>query len=539
MVICLWPAGSLSGQSHQIDKAKEGLREAGSPLFTVMNKESLGLNSPPTDLHIMPDGRVLVVAGAQLAFGDGVRWEVFNQAAGESVARALTVAVDTDGHIYQAIQGGFAQVVLGENGRWRLVKVADWPSAVASDRSVPRYVIVSGPQWFWHNNSGLILSWRPGQAVEAVGLSDTVSHIFQFQGRYYVCDWHEGAVTILPAPGEGSARLPQKILTEAFLTCSQPYQDDKLVVGTTVFGLQLFDGHSLQPFPTQGILSERLRVNSLCLVEGGFYAAAVENYGVVFFDEQGRTLQSLNRSLDHRLSRVLQLTPGHNGTIWGLLGEGIFRAEFPSRISHFEPIVNSGLATVHPNRSDGELWLIADNQLLRATYEKDGRLSGFVSDTPVNQSVFAFSCKPGRPVAGSEQGGYYRDKTGWVNFAPTSRNLRILQNESIDGQWLYCADNEIGWLRPAADGLAVQRHSVTGLGKVYNSVTDGQGDVWLECGSGRLSFSMCPGEYPRAGPRFSCSTVGCVLMSPIAFSGLTKPEPALSRTRNSPAPLPG
>jgi len=490
------PAG-LFGQSHQIGQAREGLLEAGSPLFTVLNQENLGLDTPPTDLHIMPDGRVLVVAGTQLAFGDGVRWEVFNQVAGEVAARALTVAVDADGRIYEAIQGGFAQVVFGENGRWRLKKVADWPAGVTADRSVPRHIIVSGAQWFWHNNSGLILSWRPGQTAQSVGLSDTVSHIFQFHGQFYVCDWHEGAVTLLPAPGEAASTEHKKVLTEAFLTCAQPYREDRMVVGTTVFGLQLFDGHSLQPFPAKGILSEKLRINSLCLLEGGFYSAAVENYGVVFFDEQGRTIQSLDRTLDHRLSRVLQLIPGHNGIVWGLLAEGIFRVEFPSRISHFEPIVNSGLATVHPNRSEGELWLIADNQLLHATYAKDGRLSGFVSDTPANQSIFALSCKPGRPVAGSEQGGYYRSKSGWVNFAPASRNLRILQNDPIDGQWLYCAENEIGWLRASDNGMEVQRHPIASLGKVYNSVTDGHGDVWLECGSGLLG-RIHPG-HPTEG----------------------------------------
>ena len=53
----------LRGQSHQMEKAEAGLLEAGSPLFTVLSTESLGLNSPPTDLHLMPDGRVSVVGG--------------------------------------------------------------------------------------------------------------------------------------------------------------------------------------------------------------------------------------------------------------------------------------------------------------------------------------------------------------------------------------------------------------------------------------------------------------------------------------------
>ena len=474
----------LLGQSHRMDKAQDGLQEAGSPLFTVLSKENLGLNSPPTDLHVMPDGRVLVVAGPQLAFGDGVRWEVFNQAADDPIARALSVGVDANGGIYQAIQGGFAHVVFGESGRWRLDKVADWPSDVTSDRPVPRFVIATGSQWFWHSNSGPITSWRPGQAARSLGSADTVSHIFPFRDAFYLCDWHQGSVTLLDAAGQGAAKFHPQILSDAFLTCAQPNKAGQMIVGTTVNGLQLFDGHTLHPFPAKGILSEGLRINSLCPVEGGYYAAAVENRGVVFFDEEGRTIQSLNHALDHRLSRVLQLVPGQNGIVWGLLSDGIFRIEFPSRVTHFEPIINSGLATVHPSRSEGKLWLIADNHLLRATYETDGRLSGFVSDTPANQSIFTSSCSLGMPVAGAAAGGYYRARSGWIRFAPESVNLRVLQDKPIDGLWLYCAENEVGWLRHTENGIEIQRHPAPGLRKVYNSVTDGRGEVWLEFGAG-------------------------------------------------------
>jgi len=478
------PVHRVDAQSHYIAQAGEGLLEAGSPQFTVLNKESLGLDTPPTDLQLLPDGRVLVVAGQQLAFGDGVRWSVFNQADNDPVTRALTVAVDETGVIYQAIKGGFARVVFGEDGRWRLQKVADWPADETFDRSVPRYAISAGAQWFWHSGSGPILSWRPGEAAHSFGNSPAVAHIFQLHDDFFLCNWSEGTVSVLPARGEARSAPRRQVLTEAFLTCAQAYRDGQIVVGSTVRGLQIFDGRTLRPFPIQGARTVGLRINSVCRTEGGYYAAAVENRGVIFFDEEGRTIESLDRSLDHRLSRVLKLNPGRNGIVWGLLADGIFRVEFPSRVSHYEAVISSGFTTVHPNRADGRLWLMADNRVLRAVYGTDERLIGFEPDTPPDQSTFAMSCGPGMPIAGAEKGGYYRDPAGWTLFAPGSRYLRILTNQPIDGQWLYCAENEIGWLRRSGSGLETRGQPLPGLGRVFNSVPDGHGTVWLEFGSG-------------------------------------------------------
>ena len=63
-----------------------------------MGPEALGLSTGPTDLHMLPDGRVLVVSQTELAFGDGVRWETFRSMPDQ--ANLLTkVAVDASGDL--------------------------------------------------------------------------------------------------------------------------------------------------------------------------------------------------------------------------------------------------------------------------------------------------------------------------------------------------------------------------------------------------------------------------------------------------------
>jgi drug/metabolite transporter (DMT)-like permease len=45
-------------QAHHIESASSGLIESGAPLFEVRNHQTLGLEAPPTDLHVLPDGRL-------------------------------------------------------------------------------------------------------------------------------------------------------------------------------------------------------------------------------------------------------------------------------------------------------------------------------------------------------------------------------------------------------------------------------------------------------------------------------------------------
>src|SRR5665213_3273070 len=113
-------------QSLLIEASSPGLIEAGAPLFEVRTYQTLGLDAPPTDLHVLPDGRLVLIAGPQIAIGDGVRWERFQQAADDPLTPAQTVAIDRDGVIYMGVTGGFARVEFGRDARWRLHVVAPW-----------------------------------------------------------------------------------------------------------------------------------------------------------------------------------------------------------------------------------------------------------------------------------------------------------------------------------------------------------------------------------------------------------------------------
>jgi hypothetical protein len=93
----------------------------------------------------------------------------------------------------------------------------------------------------------------------------------------------------------------------------------------------------------------------------------------------------------------------------------------------------------------------------RAVYDPQGRLSGFEIDSPPERFAFAFYTTLGMPIATTDRGVFMRTERGWMPFAPTSVNLRILEAAPRNGRWLYAAARELGWLWPTPAGLEFER----------------------------------------------------------------------------------
>ncbi len=474
-----------AAQALRIDAGSDGLLERGAPAFAVRSPEALGLTLPPTDIRLMPDGRVLVFAAQQLALGDGVRWKVFRQAVNEDPVTGANIVFDQDGSMYVGVRGGFARIEFQQDGTWRPVFAQALTPENTAAPPVARRVFESGGEWFWHSGSGAVRQWRPGQEVRSVGRGDTLEHVFTFREQHYIADRTTGNLWRVKADGVEAVPFSDEIAPSETITCAVPFDDQRLLTGTYGRGLKIFDGNRTAPFRDNGLLSGDVRINSLCETEGGLFAAAVENIGVVFFDRHGTTVQVLDRSYDHRLAHVRRLVPAPGGVIWGLLTDGILQVEFPSRVSHFEQLIGTGGATAHPHRHDGKLWLIADGSILRGDYDLDGRLKGFVPDTPAGRFAFTFSCAMGMPVTGTEKGVYLRTDSGWAQTLPETSYLRLLNVSPTNGRWLYGAVGEVGWLWPSEDGFDAERHSIPALGNVFNSVPDPDGGIWLELGSSR------------------------------------------------------
>jgi len=473
----------LCAESGTLPSAPAGKVETGVPSFIVLGRESLGFTSAPTDLHLLPDGRILIVSQREIAIGDGVRWETFQEAADDRQFIYSQVAVDGDGRIYAGINGAIARIDFGEDARWRFVPVL---SVAANDPY--EHVVQFSDTWLWYSGGGDVLSWKPGQAVRVARLSLAVEHIFAVGSDIFASSGSSGRINQLHfGGGPTPVPLSNPVATNT-VTSSAAFGPGRVLVGTVGDGIRVFDGKTLGPLQVAQSIGTRRRIRDVCEVGAGLYAAAVDMTGIVFFKQDGSTVQILGRALDHRLARVRRLVFSSKGVLWGLLDRGVLCVQFPSQLSDFEPLLSSVISYARPLRHDGILWILADGRLARAVYSEDGVLDRFEPDSPPGQFVWAVSEYQGKLFAGNEEGTYVRKKDGWQEIAAGAVDTRVgLGPPQPDGRIFYVGRDEIGWMRPTKDGYSVERIPVKGLGEVYNAVTDpGTSSVWLELGVDRV-----------------------------------------------------
>ncbi|WP_148218202.1 ATP-binding protein [Opitutus terrae] len=474
-----------AANSNLISSAPAGVVETGVPSFAVLGAYTMGLSTPPTDLHLLPDGQLLAVAQREIAFGDGVRWQVF-RAADEAPSIFGRIAVDDSGQIYFGIQGGIARLDLGADSRWRATQVCSLPAGAGMDDSTMISVTRVADDWYWHGGSGAIVAWRPGQTPTLAGTIGSVEQIFSVGEHIFVSEQASGGLYRMTSRRSAMERVAAAAqFASETVTCVVPYRPGVVLVGTSFNGLKLFDGTTLQPFGMPGLTGGGFRINDLCETADGMFAAAVDTVGVVFFDRQGRLVQVLDRSLDHRLARVQKLIYGP-GVLWARLNEGFARIEFPSPISRFEPLLASSLAYARPLRHDGWLWLLADGHAMRGIYNSVGRLERFESDGPPGRYVFALSSVGGELFATNETGIFLRRGRSWELIVAGVINARVITTLA-NGQLLYAARDEIGTLEAANDGFVVHRQSVPQLGDVFNAIQDAAGVFWFELGTSRVA----------------------------------------------------
>ena len=442
----------------------------------------------------MPDGRVLVVSEHEVVFGDGVRWDTF-LAEDEQERIISAVAVDAEGRIYAGLNGAIARLDLTSAGRWRYSVAAVVPTGAVSESPDLRWVSQLQGEWYWFGGTGTIVSWKPGEAAAVRGRVGGVDRIFTLGKDVFASEDTSGALFRLKDGAAPERVTAADVLVSESVTCAIPFGTDQLLVGTSSVGLKLFDGEaspSDRPFAEQPP-SDHGRVPG----GEGFYAAAVDTVGIVFFDREGRTVQVLEHSLDSRLARVRLLRYSNVGVLWALLDNAVVRVEFPSPISHFEPLIPSGLGFAQPLRHDGGLWVLASGRAMRGVYDAYGRLERFTDDTPPGRYLFTLLDVDGHLFASNEEGIFVHEPAGWIEVLPKIVNARIWAAKSADLGMYYLARGEYGVIRQVGQGYIARRIPAPNLADNFGVAIDAAGIAWIELGVSRIGRFDPNGGDPK------------------------------------------
>ena len=472
-----------------------GLVENGVPAYVVLGPEALGFSAPPTDLHILPDGRILVCSPSEIALGDGVRWELYRGLAGAEGSVAQ-VAVDSNGRIYAGMQGRIARLDIGQDGCWHLVPVVTIPAAIGGEAVRPEFVHELGSGWYWHGSTGPIITWRPGQEVRTTGAAGVVRHMFELGGTVFAPSGLHSEVFLIDPLTSTSERLPQPERGANEITCTAPFSPGVVLAGQTSDGLALFDGKTMRPFRTPEIIGTTHRINDLCVLGEGLFAAAVNTVGIVIFDREGRVVQALDHTMDHRLARVRRLIPAPGGVLWALLNDGIVRLQHSSPVSDFGQLLSSGFGVVHPVRVNNRLWVMTDGKAQRGVYGAGGRLERFEEDSPPGRFVFSAAVVGDQLFVSNDTGIFRREGDRWEPVTADITNARLGTFSALANELFYAARGEVGWLRRTPSGYAASRFPVPELGPVYGMLEDSKGTGWMELGMGAVGRAQFHGDVP-------------------------------------------
>ncbi|MBK8477699.1 MAG: hypothetical protein IPL39_15775 [Opitutaceae bacterium] len=478
--------------------APDHVVEAGLPNYVVLGPEALGLSAAPSGLARLPDGRYVAYAQRQIAIGDGTRWEVFEQDAADSSGVIESLMVDREGRLFASMGDAVGELLVLRNNRWVRQQVAAFAPTATNQHPGFAHAVQAAGTWYWYGNSGTVAAWRGPAGLVPVGVVNAISQIFALGDRAFVSEASSGrlfAITGDQLVQVGTAHTN----TDDAITGTASYEGDRLLVATLGRGLKLFDGQTFTPLSLPAQLDGSWHLTDLCALPGGYYAAAVEAFGIVFLDRSCRIVQTLDRSTDHRLSQVRGLYPTGDGELWAVLSTGVARIEFPSPVSRLEPLVAKGFSFAQPFRHEGRLWLRADRTAQRGVYDETGRLLRFVSDSPQGYNVHAMLADPlaGLLFAGTRGGLFvYRNAT-WELVLSGPSHLRLFNPFPGQQRWFYTADGEIGWVRAEGDRFIAERLPTPECGPTYGGVCGPDGTIWVEMGAGKCGRVDLTGPVPQ------------------------------------------
>ncbi len=437
-------------------------------------------------LQVAPDGRVYAANVDEFLVGDGTRWRAM-KASPTRIGAPSDLALDEAGEPLFAVHGGVAKVVLRPDGRWSPEIVQRLPASYSPD-SLPIRSWQIGGRWYWYLSTGEIVHWDEEKVMHVHGRIDVAQHLFEFRGRLYGSSISETQNFRLPAEGSGGSPEPFTISSGGrfdVITCSVPWRNGTVLVGTNGNGLFLFDGEQFTPFPILGWTGRGKILSALQQVSRGIYAVAIENDGVLFFNDEATPLQVLPARLDYRLSRVRRIVSDGNGTAWLLLNEGIARVAVRHRASRLEPLVPGGVSYVKPVRNAGTLWLNANGKTMRAV-ARGGLITAF-EEVPIPGYVNSLCEVGGRFLCATDEGIFELRDEAWSLLSRAIKNGRIIPlTGRPDAQAVIVGQGMAGLFNADAGMDAFKVWPIAFSGLSYGYQIDSRGVAWFELGIGAV-----------------------------------------------------
>jgi signal transduction histidine kinase/CheY-like chemotaxis protein len=348
VLACALLAGPVQAQGPASHSRSD---EVGRPLIHNYTAREYGASDQ--NWAIVHDDRgVVYVGNVGVLEYDGTTWRRI-QLPNRNTVRSL--AIGPDRRVYVGGLGEIGYLAPDASGVTQYVSLLDHvPDGDRTFADVWRTLVT--PQGLFFQSEARLLRWKDGRMRAWTSPAGRFHRASEAHGRLYV-----------PVPGAGLMDVDGDTFrlhpgTERFgdeiYPVVLPYDEGRVLIGTRGNGLYLYDGASVQPFPTEidGFLRTQALYRASALPDGTFALATVLG-GMAIIDRDGRREHLLDKAAGLNSDQVYYVAHDRTGVLWLGLERGIARVEIPSPITVYGERANviSGVSAIR--RFQGDLYI--------------------------------------------------------------------------------------------------------------------------------------------------------------------------------------
>ena len=293
---------------------------------------------------------------------DGTNWTTFS-VPNQSVIRSVLAVGDT---IYTGAFEEIGFIAPDQDGMLKFHSL---------NHLVPRDFKGFDEIWniFYHRGKIIFQSFNyifilDNNNIEVIEPLSQFSFLHLANENFYVVDIENGLMHLSDDSLQIISNHPVFFRNE--IRCILPFENEKLLIGTSNEGLFLFDGQTLLPWQTE--VNEYLKLNNLFsavkLTDGNFAFGSIRN-GIYLSNRQGRVLQHLNRYKGLQNNTILSLFEDSRKNLWLGLDNGIDYIEISSPLTslNYNYNIESAYASIVHN---GILYIGTNQGLYAAEFSK-------------------------------------------------------------------------------------------------------------------------------------------------------------------------
>lgn len=313
--------------------------------YTVANSCKYLKNYSPDDYLMQPQnwciiqdkqGVIYAANQAGLLQFDGVSWKVIDI----PNLTARSIAIDDNGTIFV---GGRDEIgYLSPDSKGTLIYQSLLSHLDNNQKTFgpvrKTYALKEGI-YYW--TAKYLFRWDPvSQKMKVWDPKPSFNASFTCNGKLYLCQQNVG---LLQMSGDSPVLLPGgDKFADTTINMMVPYDDHRILLGTTTKGFYLYDGNDgsgFTPFPTgPGVdtyLAEKQLYFAARLSDGNF-ALATRSGGLAILDARGKFKEIMDSASGLQDNSVWYVFQDFQENIWLALNKGITRIEYASAFSIYD-----------------------------------------------------------------------------------------------------------------------------------------------------------------------------------------------------------